>query len=244
MIAAAAPSRVQESSHSCLLVLHVGIRSLALTFPIRPSWPTNDSPTANSVGDETRSRVAACERRWFALRAAADADLVHRVEHRHPCGQLEFAGEDGRLRRVAVVPLLQECQAVRDMLLCEAFRRSNFRRLLFDSPEVVVHSVRVNGKDQAGRMLLPEEARPNGSRLETQSESARRSPRVEIMRLRTDRFPDAARQHRASNSDEGILAERPRRTQRFRSRSRCLSLRPAVSTARPPSEVSARRLTS
>ena len=106
-----------------------------------------------------------------------------------------------------MVPLLQECQAVRDMLLCEAFRRSNFRRLLFDSPEVVVHSVLTNGKDQAGRMLLAEEARPNGSRLETCGNSARRSPRVEIMRLRTDGFPDAAREYRASDSGEGVLAE-------------------------------------
>ena len=177
------------------------------------------------------------------MRAAVGADLVHRIEHRHPRGRLEFVGEVRRSRRVSVVPLREERQAIRDVLLCEERGGCDLRWLLLHSQTTSDHDNRLLDDDQAGRMLLAEEVCQAGGHLEADEAAARRSPRVEIVRLRADGFTDAARQYRASDSDEGVLAERPRHARRFFSRLRCLTLRPALATARPSSEVPVRRLT-
>lgn len=186
MIATAKPSRVWETCRGCLIEVLGWIRSLALTLLISPTWLPDVPLAAITVGDEADSRVAAWERCWFALRAAAGADLIHRIEHRHPRGRLEFARKDRRLRSNSVVPLFDECQAIREVLLCEEHSRSNFRSLLLHSQTIIFHSVHATHGDQVGRMLLAEEACLDGDCLETDEASARRSSRVEIVRLRTD----------------------------------------------------------
>lgn len=115
MIATTKPSRVRETCRGCLIELRGRIRSIALIFLIRPTWLPDVLPAAITVGNDADLRVVA-QRRLFSLRAAAGADLVHRVEHRRPRGRLESARKDRRSRRLSVVPLLEECQAIRDVL--------------------------------------------------------------------------------------------------------------------------------
>jgi len=243
MIATATPSRVRKTCRSCLIESRGRIRSLALTFLISSTWQPDVPPAAITVGDEADARVAAPRRCWFVLRAVAGADLVHGIEHRNSCRRLESAGADRRFRSDSVVPLLEECQAIRNVLLCEECRRSDLRRLLFHSQTARFDGSDILDDSQAGRMLLAEEAGKDGRRLEICEASARRCSRVEIVWLRAHRFPNAARQHRASDTDEAVLAECCRCAQRISARARSLPLRPAVSTARTPSEVSVHRLT-
>ena len=186
MIATAKPSRVRETCHRGLIELRGRIRSLALTLLISPTWLPDVPPAAITVGDKALSRVAVPGRCWFALRTAAGADLVHRVEHRHTRGRLECARGDGRFRRLLVVPLLEECQAIRDVLLLEECRRNDFRNLLLHSQTIDFHCDHSTHEDQAGWMLFTEKAHQTGGRLETNLPSARRSSRMEIVWLRTD----------------------------------------------------------
>ena len=106
-----------------------------------------------------------------------------------------------------MVSLFDERQTIREVLLLEECRWSNFRWLLLHSQATDFHGGHSIDEDQGGRMLLAEEACLDGGCLETDEASARRSSRVEIVRLWADGFTDAARQYRASHSGDGVLAE-------------------------------------
>lgn len=183
MIAVMGSSRVQENFIGCLIEYRGWLGSSGLTLLVSPNWCPDVDFAANTVGDQAGRKLAASRRCRFSSAAIARAVLVCGFELRHSRGRLEPDSFCGEYRRHSVVPMFDQCQAIRDMLLLEKLCGS-YGRLLFDS-QIVRGDNRID-QAQVGGMLLHEEGGQTRSGLKVETAREKERSRMEIMRLRSD----------------------------------------------------------